>query len=288
ERIYRQMQKNRVNRLVSSPFFVNTLARYLNDNQLELPLLKKVFTGGAPVFPSEASTYINAFPTTQVEIIYGSTEAEPISSISAGELVLEKDNLLKKGLNVGVPYRKTEVKIILITEEDISVHDERELEEWVLPSGRIGEIIVSGAHVLREYFNNEKALKRNKIFIGEKCWHRTGDSGYMENGQLYLTGRCNTLIPVEEGFLSPFTYENYFQTIEGVEIGTLMKIDGKVYAILEVGERQLSNKQSIERIKAQVLKAGVPCDEINIVSKIPRDPRHNSKIDYGRVEDSFN
>jgi len=31
----------------------------------------------------------------------------------------------------------------------------------------------------------EEALYRNKIYIGSKCWHRTGDSGY-QNSTLFL------------------------------------------------------------------------------------------------------
>ena len=275
KKIVHQLNTYKVTRLVSSPFFVKQLAKYVTKEKISLHLLKKIFTGGAPVFPIEAELYDKAFPDARVEIIYGSTEAEPISSINVKDLIKEKEELLKKGLKVGAIYRKAEVKIVEIKDGIISCENENELNKLVLPSGKIGEIIVSGPHVLKEYFNNESALRQNKIFIGEKCWHRTGDSGYIENEALYLTGRCNTLINVQGKIIAPFIYENYFQSIAGVEMGTIMNINNVIYIILEVKSDSIK-KDVIE----QVQKIDVKYDHIKLISRIPRDPRHHSKIDY--------
>ena len=278
--ITEQIVKHKVARLVSSPFFVKQLAKYVSDNKISIPLLQKIFTGGAPVFPAEAELYNNAFPKTQVEIVYGSTEAEPISSINIKDLIGEKDEFLQKGLNVGFPHRLAEVAIIKITNGSIFCSNDTELQKFILPKGEIGEIIVAGPHVLREYFNNENALKQNKIFIGEKCWHRTGDSGYMNNeGQIYLTGRCNSLIYLGNKIVAPFIYENHFQSLKGVEIGTVLQINNKLIAVLEIHKNSM-----IKEISEQIRNVEIQFDEIKFISKIPRDPRHNSKIDYEKLK----
>jgi acyl-CoA synthetase (AMP-forming)/AMP-acid ligase II len=270
-----QLTNHKVTSIIASPFVIRQLSLYVTARKLQVPTLKKIFTGGAPVFPREARLYTQAFPEARVEIVYGSTEAEPISSVNAKELCTQANST--GGLLVGLPYRKTGVRIIPVTENSITADTEDELQ--VCPAGTIGEIVVSGPHVLREYFNNEEALKRNKIFIGDKCWHRTGDSGYLdENGALFLTGRCSTLIPTATTLITPFTYEDYFQGLEGVNTGTLLKHKGKLTAVLEAGK-----ERSKEEIKADVLKAGVAFDAIVFLEKIPRDPRHNSKIDYARL-----
>jgi acyl-CoA synthetase (AMP-forming)/AMP-acid ligase II len=279
-KIFGQIQEYKVTRLVSSPFFIKQLAKHAITTQSSLPLLKKIFTGGAPVFPSEAELYTNAFPETKTEIVYGSTEAEPISSIAAKELVKEKNDILKKGLKVGIPYRKAQVKIIEIKTEAITCTNEQELQKLELSLGKIGEIIVSGPHVLQEYFNNEQALKLNKIFIGTQCWHRTGDSGYIDaDGTIYLTGRCSTLIHKGDKLIAPFIYENYFQSIDGIEMGTFLNIDNKLTAIIEI--RSDAKKEFIVNLLKTM---DVIPDEIKFISKIPRDPRHNSKIDYEKLK----
>ncbi|HET6992904.1 MAG TPA: AMP-binding protein, partial [Bacteroidia bacterium] len=223
EKIIKQIKLNSVNRIIASPFFVREISKHVLENKISIPQLKKIFTGGAPVFPGEATIYNKAFPDAKVQVVYGSTEAEPISSIDVKELVESSDKILEEGLNVGKPDKSASIKIIKITEENIFLGSEEELRLLEVPENTIGEIIVSGDHVLREYFNNPEGLKRNKIFIGEKCWHRTGDSGYLgKNGNLFLTGRCATLINQDGKIIAPFIYENFFQTIHGVEMGTVL------------------------------------------------------------------
>ena len=280
EKVLRQLSIHKVNRMVSSPFFVKRLSQHIIKNKGSVNLsLKKIFTGGAPVFPSEALLYTRAFPNTNIQIVYGSTEAEPISAISAQQLIHSDSAEQSTGLCVGKPYRKAEVKIIEIQEANIHCNTEAELQQLeVLPEG-LGEIIVSGPHVLTEYFNNEEALKRNKIFIGDKCWHRTGDSGYLGNdGLLYLTGRCNALIAHEGKLLSPFVYENKLQQLQGVVLGSILLYNNKLFTFLELNDQAnvIQLKETIKRI--------LPSCEVKIVNKIPRDPRHNSKIDYDKLK----
>jgi olefin beta-lactone synthetase len=281
KKVLTQINKFKVNRLTASPYCIKQLSNCIINNPDLLPAgLKKIFTGGAPVFPAEAELYSRAFPQAQIEIVYGSTEAEPISSINAKKLIKEGQTILQNGLAVGIPHNKAEVKIIKITEEPILISDSEEFKKNLLPTETIGEIIVSGPHILREYFNNENALKQNKIFIKDKCWHRTGDSGYIsKDGELYLTGRCNTLIYSGNTIISPFIYENYFQSVKGVETGTIMQINNRLVAIIEL--KKNTHKKNVLK---ELQKPEMRLDEIKIISKVPRDPRHNSKIDYEKLK----
>ncbi|MDQ3393187.1 MAG: AMP-binding protein [Bacteroidota bacterium] len=273
-KIYWQLKNNQVTKMVSSPYFIRKLSEYMISKELSLNKINKVFTGGAPVFPAEASILQKAFPEARIGIVYGSTEAEPISSINAKELEKSKNKILK-GLPVGKPYEKTQVKILKIISTAINCASENELQQLMLPPGEIGEIIVSGPHVLREYFNNDEALKQNKIFVGNDCWHRTGDSGYLENGSLFLTGRCENLIIQDDKVIAPFMFENYFLNIKGVAMGTIMMFDNKLLAILELNK--YSNKDQVRRI---IMDQALKFDAIKFITKMPRDLRHYSKIDY--------
>lgn len=282
-KIIEQVNRHKVNRLTSSPFFIKEVSKHIIKNRIDTSRFTKLFTGGAPVFPNEAELYSKAFPGAKFEVVYGSTEAEPISSINVSELVKEKENVLSKGLKVGSIYHRAEVKIIPISDEALTFNSQDELNNIALKPYQPGEIIVSGHHVLREYISNPEALKRNKIFIGDKVWHRTGDAGYLdESNVLYLAGRCNMMIPASCGYLSPFLFENFFQAIDGVETGTIMKINERLVAVIELNDHH--RKESTERAVAQ---APVEFDEIIYIKKIPRDPRHNSKIDYSRLQQAL-
>jgi len=273
--IINQIKEHKVNRLIASPFLVKRLSEYAINTNENLESIDKIFTGGAPVFPQEAAIYNQAFPDTEIEIVYGSTEAEPICSINTKECNSTMN--LEEGLNVGKPYRKINIKVIKYIDGPIYCQSEEALCTYEKATGDIGEIIVSGPHVLREYVNNKQALIRNKIFIGEECWHRTGDSGYFgKHGNLYLTGRCNTLIYNDQKILSPFIFEHYFQTIDGIEKGTIIKHDNNIVACLE-----LNIKDRKEAIIAQIKKEESRIQKVNIFNKLPRDPRHFSKIEYG-------
>ncbi len=278
KRFTNQLIKQRVTRLVCSPIVLKQLARYVFVQKLSLPMLKNIFTGGAPVFQSDAKEFTKAFPQAQIEIIYGSTEAEPISSILANQVGDDPFNSFSKGLRVGIPYHKSEVRIIKIMQESISCSSESEFRNLFKLDGEIGEIIVSGPHVLDAYYNNDEALKQNKIFIDSKCWHRTGDSGYLENNVLFLTGRCSTLIRNEDRIIAPFIYENYFNSIPGVEIGTL--IDVQNYLIVCIEKSRRADEADIE---VMIYKLDIKVDEIKFIT-VPRDPRHHSKIDYEKLK----
>ena len=275
-RIMEQIKEHRVNGLIASPYLVKELAKYLIQTNGHLPDLRKIFTGGAPVFPEDASILLQAFPRADIEILYGSTEAEPIASVGGEKLAAQPD--VSKGLWVGKVDSSACVKIIPIHDVPLKIENDTELLEYELADCEIGEIIVSGSHVLREYFNNTQALARQKIFVGDQCWHRTGDSGFKDGDQLYLTGPCHSMIREQGYWLSPFIFEHHLQSQAGVAAGTLMMWQGKRTAVLE------TEGKAKQREIAQQVKQHPDIDEVIFINKLPRDPRHFSKIDYKKLK----
>jgi len=279
DKVIEQLQRYEVTRLVASPYFIKRVAQAVIAHNTPLPYLKDIFTGGAPVYQSEAKLYIQAFSSKNVQIVYGSTEAEPISSIPAEELA--EGDLLSyqdEGLPVGKPYHKTAVCIIKMNERDLFSISAEEFEAMTCADGVWGEIVVAGPHVLAQYFKNEAALHSNKIYVDGVYWHRTGDAGYLRGGYLYLVGRCRTLIPGEDRYISPFVFENHVQSIAGVELGTLLQIDGSLVALIELTHAQADK----EHIRQAVLDIPLPIDDVRFV-RLPRDPRHHSKIAYDKL-----
>jgi acyl-CoA synthetase (AMP-forming)/AMP-acid ligase II len=277
ERIIKQIHDHQVESIASSPYFVLNLAKYALENDHPIKNIKRIFTGGAAVFPKEAQSYIKGFPNSTSKILYGSTEAEPISSVNAKELA--QRNLTKdKGLFVGAIDASATVLIIHIEDRNLEFNSFNDLQNFSMAEGEIGEIIVSGSHVLKEYVNNPEAMKRQKIWIEERCWHRTGDSGFRIGNELFLTGPCNALIQNEDGFLSPFLYEEILKSIHGVKAGTIIRIEDINFAVVEIEAKTDSNTIAKE------LMAIPAIDDVHFIEKIPRDPRHFSKIEYNKLK----
>lgn len=276
DKIINQIKCHQINRITASPFFVKTIAKYLCNRKLVLNNLKQIFTGGAPVFPNEADLYNTAFPDTDIQIVYGSTESEPISTISSKEIVLDP-YLKSNGLPVGQVHPKTSLKVIKITTENI--HMCNNMADLEVGTEKIGEIIVAGDHVLKKYFNNPSAFETNKIISDKVIWHRTGDSGFIKDDQLFLTGRCKQLIDHKGKVFSPFIIENKLQLIDGVSMGTIIRQNEEVVLVVETN-------LSVKDIESHVVN--IFYDRLEVVKKIPRDPRHFSKIDYAELSKILN
>ncbi|ATB34308.1 AMP-binding protein [Melittangium boletus] len=68
-----------------------------------------------------------------------------------------------------------------------------------LPEGRLGEVWLSGSHVARGYWRNEQAtLETFQATLPDdpRSYLRTGDLGFLDRGELFITGRLKDLIIV--------------------------------------------------------------------------------------------
>lgn len=266
KKILNDIKNNCVTTSVGSPRFYEKLAEYS-----EIKSLNRIFTGGAPVFPKSARLLQEKFVGCNVEIVYGSTEAEPIASISTRELSEFKGDV-KDGLYVGNPIDDINIKIIKPSDDVIE-----DFESMWLETGEIGEICAEGKHVLKEYYNSEKAQKFAKIHYNGQIWHRTGDAGYIDSeNRLFLMGRVKNRFDHDGKEIYVFPIENALLEIEGIEIGTVLKIKDK---IIIVAETQIPHAKLEHDLKNLNFKF----DKL-IITKIPRDPRHNSKIDYDKLK----
>lgn len=281
--ILNQLIDNNCTRIISSPYFLQVLSDYVFHYKKQVSKITHIYTGGATVYPDDCKLFIRAFPNTTSAVLYGSTEAEPISEISFKELAAFDSAIEKNGFTVGKTYNRINVQIIPITEDAIKVGSKDELQKMFLGKNTIGEIIVSGHHVLTEYYNSEEAFIKNKIKAEDVIWHRTGDAGFIdEAGQLYLTGRCNTLINYQGKILSPFVYEYLLNRMKEIYCGTVMLLNNKVTIIIEP-QGKINHDEIIGLIKS----SGLLYEDIRFVTHIPKDPRHFSKIDYEKLRNQL-
>ena len=276
-RILRDLETHQAFRIIASPAFVVELSRYLLDHPGTLEHLRAIYLGGAPVFPAEANTIKAAFPDAKATVLYGSTEAEPISSVSADRLAYS-DPSTDGGLLVGTLHPDISVRIVPITGDIIELEEQQELTSLACKTGEIGEIVVSGGHVSTVY-GNSALWPRHKIREGDIIWHRTGDAGFLDRqNSLFLTGRCDSMISREGAYISPFLFRNYLQQLPNVVTGTILEVNKELTAVVQVSSQ--SHENDVRNMLSQL---DIPLDAIRFVKRIPMDPRHNGKIDDAKL-----
>lgn len=283
EKVVEAIVRNRVITTSGSPAFYEKLAGYILERRIELPL-ERIFLGGAPVFPRLARLLVAAFPKADVTIVYGSTEAEPISMLPARDLLEHAAAANGRGLLVGRPVDEIDVRIIRIIDGPITMPEG--IEKIELGPGEVGEICVAGEHVLKEYYGDVDVVKENKIDTIQALWHRTGDGGYRDSdGNLYLMGRVKQSFLHNGERLFVFPIEERFQEIEGVTIGTIMKIGDRLKGIVERERLREGERGRVGEWERRLREAGIPFDDLVLIDAMPRDPRHHSKIDYTKLRE---
>lgn len=271
--ILTQCEKHQVSRCAGSPAFFTKLFR---DKQL--PKFKAIYTGGAPVFPNLLDEIQAARPEMDVVTVFGSTEAEPIAHIRWKDTSNEdhQNMLAGKGLLVGKPVSATQLKIIPDQSgQKIAPLSAEAFDALKLPCGEIGEIAVTGNHVLKGYLNG-KGNEESKIKVGDDVWHRTGDAAWLDtSGRVWLVGRCGAAIhrPDKEP-VYPFGIECAAMAHPGVERCSLMFHEEKIILFIE-GSLSVTQR---EDLLLRLAPLGV--EKIQSILHIPVDKRHNAKIDY--------
>jgi acyl-CoA synthetase (AMP-forming)/AMP-acid ligase II len=209
--------------------------------------------------------------------VYGSTEAEPIAHIDADEVTTDDLTAMRsgRGLIAGGPV--PDVRLAIVADEwgkRRAALSTQELAAARLPAGEIGEIIVTGDHVLTGYLGGV-GDEETKFRVADQVWHRTGDAGcFDERGRLWLQGRCAARIDDDRGRLYPFGVECVAMTFPEVRRAAAMAHQGRrLLAIEAEGDQMLEQRLQAATAWAQI-------DKIVFIESIPVDKRHNAKIDY--------
>lgn len=270
--------------IVCSPSVMLNVAQLGGDYEEFTEQVKYIFTGGGAVFPADAENITTAFHKASATVVYGSTEAEPISHIDAKELAqVSYHNVQENGLPVGMPDDAVQCKLIPVTNGNLDKQAVTSWQELTLPEGTVGEIVVAGNHVLKEYINNPGAMSANKIQVDGIIWHRTGDAGMLKDGKLYLYGRCNEIIDHNGRTYYPLISAYVFCVMTGSKYAALLKSVTQLIFVVEA-------TQPIDRTVLQQALTALELQDAKVIYSvnIPKDKRHNTKVDYDALRQQLN
>jgi len=277
--ILSQVRRLGVTRCAASPALLERLVEAPGRDRAALGGLRKVFAGGAPVFPRLLDRLAGAAPAARVEAVYGSTEAEPIARLDAREIGAADRSSMRAGGGLLAGSVVPEIRLRIIRDlwgKPVGPLGAAELDRLVLPAGEAGEIVVAGDHVLKGYLDG-RGDEETKIVAGGEVWHRTGDAGRIDGqGRLWLLGRCSARIRDGRGDVDPFSVECVAMERPEIRRAACIGIEGRRLLAIEASPALDAGGR---RALAEELRwAGL--DEIREVPRLPVDRRHNAKIDY--------
>lgn len=277
--ILAQIDRHAPSSVVASPALLMRLATACGESGRSMSSFRRVFTGGAPVFWHVLNAIAKAAPNARVHAIYGSTEAEPIAEIALDQLTPD-DRLATacgKGLPGGVPVSQVQLRIIADRwGVPIGPFVNADFERVTMRTGEIGEIVVTGKHVLKGYLDG-RGDEETKFRVEGEVWHRTGDSGYLdEQGRLWLTGRCQGRIADERGIVYPLQVEGAAHAMFDLKRAAFAECRSRRLLIIEPGRG--FTEECSRALQAKLNWARL--DGVISLDQIPVDRRHNAKIDY--------
>ncbi|MBI9044653.1 MAG: AMP-binding protein, partial [Anaerolineaceae bacterium] len=231
-----------------SPTIWKIVGKYCEDNNLQLASMRKILMAGAPVPPDLIRQYRKIMPDGEVFTPFGATEALPLTLISGKEIIEETADLSEKGAGMCVGRALPGIDIRIIKKEEHPISQWEEALE--LPQGEIGEIVVKGAVVTREYLHRPEQTANAKIKEGVEIWHRMGDVGYFdEKERLWFCGRKAHIVETDVEILYPVQVEVLFNQISGVHRTALVAKGEKAALVVEIQKESenISQKEIIKK-----------------------------------------
>ena len=279
--IHAQCLRHQVTRCAASPAFFEGLIA----SEVGMPPLEQIYTGGAPVFPDLLDRLSQALPEARVESVYGSTEAEPIAHCAASSWDEPTRAITRKGGGLCSGRPVAQIQLLVIVDSSgtpLGPFNRNEFEALEIPRGQVGEIVVTGNHVLQGYLDGV-GDEDTKIHVDDLIWHRSGDAGWIDpDGRVWMLGRCAAKLPEfaapqelpEHALRYPFAIECALR--EAFPNIRMAAFNWQNQRSLAIGGQH--SPETLKRIREASSELGI--GQWFYLDALPLDRRHNAKIDY--------
>ncbi len=152
-----------------------------------------------------------------------------------------------------------------------------------LPIGKVGEIAVRGASLMKGYLNKPDENKR--VFVNG--WFKTGDKGYVsEDNQLFMTGRIKDIINIAGIKISPFEVEAVLDKHNAVSQSVVVAVEDTLYGevvkayVQKEPESTVTERELIKYVAEHLMSFQVP-KTIEFVESFPLN--NMGKIDRKKL-----
>jgi amino acid adenylation domain-containing protein len=227
------------------------------------PTELRLFTNtGAALPPATVNALRQRFPGAQVCLMFGTTECKRVS-------ILEPDGDLDHPGSVGRPLDGTVVTVV-------------DGAGRPLPTGEVGEFVVTGPHVADGYWR-APALTAQRFRAGPGGHGRllyTGDRGYLDaDGHLYFVGRSDDIFKRNGTRVSTVEVEAAALDVPGVEAAAAIP-PGPHGDLIVVAVGLCPAEDVLRGLRERLEPAKVPVRCV-LVPELPTTP--NGKVDRVRL-----
>jgi long-chain acyl-CoA synthetase len=169
------IEKHKINITLGVPSMLAAIAEEQHVNPKDVSSLRILAHGGSPIATEVIKRTSQAFAAAQMVEVYGATETSPLATLLGNEEQLIDD---PKSRSCGRSVVGCSITICAP-------------QGQVLGVGEVGEVVVSGANIMKGYWN--KAEQTASVIKDGGYW--TGDLGYLdEAGYLFLVDRSKDMI----------------------------------------------------------------------------------------------
>ncbi len=251
DEILESIKENKATRFFAVPTIYIAL---LNDDRTKEYFNTVYYTfSAASSLPEEVAKNWMKLLNLKIYEGYGLTETSPFASYN--------HEIRHKVGSIGSPVENVEMGII----DD---------NNNFLPDNQIGEIVIKGPNVMKEYYRKPEETK-NTIFNG---WLKTGDIGYRdEEGYYYIVDRKKDMINSAGLKVWPREVEEVLYKLEEIKECAVIPSPDDYYGevvkaciVLKEG-KQINEEKIIEFCKQNLAKYKVP-KIIEFMDELPKNP----------------
>ena len=270
---------------------------------LDLSSVRLIFNGAEPISPQLCDQFLTRMAPAKLKresmfTVYGLAEASLAMSFPPLGRPYLANAFRRESLGVGspvVPAAKTDPDAVELMSEGKAIPYSKIMiakdDDSQMPDEHVGNVYIGGENVTRGYFENPEA---NAASITKDGWVRTGDLGFIHQGELYISGRAKEIIFVNGQNYYPHDLENIAQRAEGLELGKVVAAGvhrrGEQTEQLVVFVLHRSDLKEFVPVANQVARlinenTGVEVSEVVPVKRIPKTT--SGKIQRHLLEESY-
>jgi fatty-acyl-CoA synthase len=245
------IEKERVNLMFGIPVMFLFMTLDPDFEKTDFSSVNFFIAGGSPCPRSLIETFMKKGVTFNQG--YGMTETA--TAITA----LRSEDALRKLGSCGKPVFHTDIRIVDLKGKD-------------LPQGEMGEVIVKGPNVIREYWRRPKETAETI----EDGWLHSGDMGYIdEEGYLFLVDRKKDMYISGGENVYPAEVEDVIMSFEKVaDVGVIGIPDKKwgevgMAIVVKKPDTELAENEVIEFCKGKLAKYKIP-KKVAFIDALPR------------------
>ncbi len=243
------------------------LVDHLDETGGDVPSLKRIMVGGAPMAPALMDRIERRLGVT-IQTSWGMTELSPLG-VSAPPDDPDRTPAVSGRPAVGID-------LLLTDAEGIALADQH---------GAEGHLRVRGSAVVERYFGQDETA------LDADGWFDTGDLARLDDqGNLYITGRSKDLIKSGGEWINPSEIETLVSALPEVSLAAVIgrpdaKWGERPILLIELTEgSEITDRALLEPVRSQVASWCVP-DAVIRVAAMPLGP--TGKIDKVSLRSLF-